>query len=78
MIDVVVEHPLYGEFVANLLVETRADIERYLEALDDHDALPLSALTGGVHLHHVRAPNPDALEAARRELDEAGLLLTDD
>jgi transcriptional regulator of NAD metabolism len=78
VIDVVVEHPLYGELIANLLVETRADIERYLEALDGHDALPLSALTGGVHLHHVRAPNPDALEAARRELDEAGLLLTDD
>jgi transcriptional regulator of NAD metabolism len=78
VIDVVVEHPLYGELIASLLVETRADIERYLAALDGDDALPLSALTGGVHLHHVRAPNPDALEAARRELDEAGLLLTDD
>ena len=33
---------------------------------------PLSVITGGRHTHMVRAPNHDALEAAKRELDERG------
>jgi transcriptional regulator of NAD metabolism len=78
VVDVVVEHPLYGEVAANLLVASRADIDRYVDMLEGEDAQPLSALTAGVHLHHVRAPNLDALDAARRELAEAGFLLADD
>ena len=78
VVDVVVEHPLYGEVAANLLVQARSDIDRYIEALDREDAQPLSALTRGVHLHHVRVPNLDALEAARRELAAEGILLADD
>jgi transcriptional regulator of NAD metabolism len=78
VVDVVVEHPLYGEVVANLLVRSRADIDRYIELLEVEGAQPLFVLTGGVHVHHVRFPNADALEAARRELAEAGILLADD
>lgn len=78
VVDVVVEHPLYGEVAANLLIASRADVDRYVERLESEDAQPLSALTGGVHLHHVRAPSLDALDAARRELAEAGFLLADD
>ncbi|HEY7667006.1 MAG TPA: transcription repressor NadR [Actinomycetota bacterium] len=77
VIDVVVEHAIYGEIRANLLVESRADIERYVGMLERSGQSPLSALTGGVHLHTVRSPNPDALEAAKRELREAGLLIED-
>jgi hypothetical protein len=29
-------------------------------------------------VHHVRVPNADALEAAKRELADAGILLADD
>jgi hypothetical protein len=78
VLDVVVEHPLYGEVQANLMIDTRADIERYIDILMADEAQPLSALTRGVHLHHVRAPNADALDAARRELAAEGFLLQDD
>ena len=78
ILDVVVEHPLYGEVQANLFIESRTDIDRYLEILESEGSQPLSALTAGVHIHHVRAPNPDALEAAKRELAEAGILLEED
>jgi uncharacterized protein len=77
VLDVIVEHAIYGEIRANLMVESRADIERYAGVLERSGQSPLSALTGGVHLHTVRAPNPDALEAARRALREAGLLIED-
>jgi hypothetical protein len=78
VVDVVVEHAIYGEVAASLLIRSRADVDRYMEAMEREDAKPLWTLTGGVHVHHVRAPNPDALEAAKRELAEAGILLAQD
>jgi transcriptional regulator of NAD metabolism len=77
VLDVVVEHSVYGEIRANLMVESRDDIERNARILERSGQAPLSALTGGIHLHTVRAPNRDALEAAKRELREAGLLVED-
>jgi len=76
VLDVVVEHPLYGELRANLMLSSREDVERFLESLQDGKAELLSALTGGVHLHTVRAPSPALLERARRALSDAGILLS--
>jgi hypothetical protein len=77
VVDVVVEHALYGEVHANLMVSSRTDVERYAGRLLSQDAQPLSSLTGGVHLHNLHAPTPDALDAAKRELREEGFLLED-
>ena len=75
VIDVVVEHPVYGEVAGTLLVRSRADVDRYMEAMQHEGVQPLWALTDGVHLHHLHAPSADALDAAKRELAEAGILL---
>ncbi len=75
VVDVIVEHPLYGEMRGNLMLSTREDVDRFLEALDRGKAQLLSALTGGVHLHTVWAPSPEALEDVRRALRKAGILL---
>ena len=75
VIDVVVEHKLYGEVRANLLIYSKADVDRYMDKLDAERAQPLSALTGGVHLHHVGVPSPEKLEAAKAELAAEGFLL---
>jgi hypothetical protein len=75
--DVVVEHPLYGEVRANLMISSHDDVERYMRALQEQNAQPLSSLTGGVHLHHVRAPNHAALDAARKELASLGMIVED-
>jgi transcriptional regulator of NAD metabolism len=78
VVDIVVEHPVYGELTASLLVRTRSDVDNYLEAISNDGVQPLWALTDGVHVHHVRAPSDDALDAAKCELAAAGILLTDD
>jgi hypothetical protein len=77
VVDVVVEHALYGDVRANLMISSRADVDRYAGRLQSQDAPPLSSLTGGVHLHNLRAPTPDALEAAERTLRSEGFLLED-
>jgi transcriptional regulator of NAD metabolism len=75
VIDVVVEHQMYGEVRANLLIYSKADVDKYMQKLDTERAQPLSALTGGVHLHHVGVPSPEKLEAAKRDLAAEGFLL---
>jgi uncharacterized protein len=77
ILDVGVEHSIFGEIRAPVVVETRADIDRHEETITKAGEAPLSVITGGVHTHAVRAPNPDALEAAKRELRERGILLED-
>jgi transcriptional regulator of NAD metabolism len=75
VLDVVVEHALYGEVRANLMIATHEDAESYLDRLLSGDIQPLSALTGGIHLHHVRAERPEDLDAARKALSDRGILL---
>jgi transcriptional regulator of NAD metabolism len=74
VLDVGVDHSIFGEIRAPVLVETRADIDRHADTITKAGEAPLSVITGGRHTHMVRAPNHDALEAAKRELDERGIL----
>ncbi len=75
VLDVGIEHSVFGEVRAPILVETSADIDRYSEKILQAGEMPLSSITRGVHSHTVRARNRDALDAARRELGERGILL---
>jgi transcriptional regulator of NAD metabolism len=73
--DVIVEHPVYGELRGNLMIRTPADVERFLASLRSGEAELLSVLTGGVHLHTVRAPTEAVLSQARDVLRSAKILL---
>jgi transcriptional regulator of NAD metabolism len=75
VLDVGVDHSVYGEVRALMVIESRADIDRHAESFKDPNARPLSAMTQGIHSHTVRAPSHDALRAAKRELRERGILL---
>jgi len=75
VVDVVVEHPLYGELRGLLMLATRADVDRFMSQLDASGAELLSSLTGGVHLHTIEAPDRNALDRARVAMREHGYLL---
>jgi len=75
VIDVVVEHPLYGELKGNLMLEKVEDVKLFLENLNKSGAEPLSVLTKGIHLHTVEAPSQVILDKIQEELKLAGLLL---
>jgi transcriptional regulator of NAD metabolism len=66
---------VFGEVRAQIDIESRADIERYAGTFASSGDAPLSELTRGIHSHTVRAPSLDALQAAKRELRERGILL---
>ena len=74
VLDVVIDHPLYGEVRADLMISSHRDVERYMEVLHASATQPLSSLTAGVHRHRVRAPDDVALASARGDLELLGFL----
>ncbi len=77
VLDVIVEHPVYGQLTGQLQISSRYDVEQFLVRVRDSDAAPLSMLTGGLHLHTLCCPNEDAYTRACAALKAAGLLLGD-
>ncbi len=57
IIDVIVEHPVYGEIRGNLNIQSRLDIENFMNRLEEVEAKPLAELTDGVHMHTIEVPS---------------------
>lgn len=77
IIDVKVEHPIYGELSGNLMISTAADVDNFIDNYEQNEAALLSELTDGVHLHTIEAVNEQVLEKIKKELKEKGYLLGD-
>src|SRR5579862_3639523 len=75
VIDVVVEHALYGELRGSLMIESRTDVVDFLRRWRRAGATLLSALTGGVHLHTLEASRPEMITRAKAQLLQRGILL---
>jgi transcriptional regulator of NAD metabolism len=75
ILDVIVEHPIYGEIRGPLMLESRSDVEDFLKQVRARKATLLSALTSGVHLHTVEAHRPEQIARAKSRLSERGFLL---
>ncbi len=76
VLDVIVEHPLYGEIKGNLNIETQEDVKRFLTRMKTAHAKPLLTLSEGIHLHTVEADNRKILDKIREELEKEGFLMT--
>ncbi|WP_397539451.1 transcription repressor NadR [Rummeliibacillus pycnus] len=76
--DVTVEHPVYGEITANIMVKNRYDVQQFMNKLQETNASPLMALTDGAHLHTISAPTEAQLDLAEKLLIEKGYLLKKD
>ena len=76
--DVIVSHAVYGEMRAPLILKNRRQIDCFAEHEGWKQAAPLSTLTGGVHLHTLRAPDEETMDAIVSALREAGMLVEKD
>ncbi len=72
VLDVIVEHPTYGQLVASLQLASRYDVDQFLSKIEGNE--PLSQLTHGVHLHTIRCKDEQTYERVRQALRENGLL----
>ena len=73
VLDVIVEHPVYGQLTGGLGLASRYDIQQFIRRAQA--ARPLSLLTEGVHLHTLSCPDQEAFLRVREELAGAGFLL---
>jgi hypothetical protein len=67
ILDVTVEHPVYGEISGELRISTRYDADMFLEKIKNKQAQPLMKLTGGIHLHRIKCKD----EQSRKRIIEA-------
>lgn len=77
VLDVIVEHPVYGQLTAALHLTSRYDVDQFIVKMRDSSAAPLSALTEGIHLHTLSCPSEDAFVHLKAKLHELGVLLPD-
>lgn len=75
VVDVVVEHPIYGQLTGQLHLSSRYDVQEFSRSISESSAKPLSDLTGGIHLHTLRCPSEAAFQRVRSALEAEGFLL---
>lgn len=74
ILNVMVEHPLYGELCGNLHINSLYDVEQFIASCESTQATPLSTLTQGVHLHTVRVDDEAVYERIIDALRQKGYL----
>jgi uncharacterized protein len=75
--DVIIEHPLYGEMRGMLMIKTLYDVQNFVKKFKEYKAEPLSALTGGVHIHTIEADDEETMDRIISELKERQYLISD-
>ena len=75
ILDVVVEHELYGQIAVDLIIASRQDAEEFYQKMRENRAKPLKELTEDVHYHTIVAKDAASMERIERVLEEKGFLL---
>jgi uncharacterized protein len=76
VLDVIVEHPVYGELTASLMLRNRRDVQHFMQKMKETKATLLADLTEGVHLHTLEADSEEQLDEVCELLAKKGFLLT--
>lgn len=77
VLDVIVDHPVYGQLTGSLDCASRYDVDQFVDRCSKLGALPLSDLTDGIHLHTISCPSEDAFIRTKALLEQLHILYTD-
>ena len=75
VIDVIIEHPIYGQISVELNLSSRYEVNEFIEKLNTTNSNPLSLLTEGIHIHTIEIPNEQAFERIKNQLSKLGILI---
>ena len=75
VLDVTVEHPIYGQLTGPLNLSNRYEVGQFIARCREEAATPLAHLTEGIHLHTVLCPDEAAFARVQTALRELGVLL---
>lgn len=74
VIDVIVQHGVYGTIKTDLYVSSRQEVQLFLKQMKQKRTKPLTDLTGGVHGHTIQAKSVEILNLVEKLLNERGFL----
>lgn len=75
MLDVFIDHDLYGQIRADLVINDLEDAEEFCRKMKNSKSRPLKELTGACHYHTISAPSEKVIRLIREELKEKGILI---
>lgn len=74
VIDVQIQHKVYGDFSAQLNIKSRKDADKLVKNISLGTSIPLKNLTKDVHGHLVQADSKEDLDMIESELRKKGYL----
>ena len=74
VLNVIVNHRVYGKITADLDIRNRRDIEHYLHDIASGKSFPLLTVTSGYHFHRIAAEDEQTLDEIEAMLKEKGYL----
>lgn len=75
--DVIVEHPLYGEIKAMLMIKNFNELNKFINKYKNQRAKLLSVLTNGVHIHTISADSQEDIDLILSELNVNNFIVSD-
>lgn len=78
VVDVIVEHPLYGEIKSPLEISSRSDLKEFMDNIKKTQAEPLSSLTEGIHIHTIEVEDKKSFIKIKEELTRKKYLINED
>lgn len=75
MLDVSIDHDLYGQIRCDLVIEDMADAKDFIRKMKNSHSKPLNLLTDDDHYHTIAAPSEKALKFIKEDLKNKGYLV---
>ncbi len=74
IMDVMVNHKVYGKMSAPLNIKNRRDVHAFLNSIKTGKSSPLSRITSGYHFHRISAENEEILDEIEEVLRQKNFL----
>ena len=75
LLDVEVDHPIYGQIIVDLIIHNRQDVDNFVREVKVFGTKLLSVLTEDVHYHTVEADQEEILDRIEENLARLGFLV---
>ena len=76
VLNVIVEHPVYGEIQGSLNVSNRKEVQDFIKKIHSQEGMPLLEISRGLHMHTVEADREEILDDIEQALQTAGILVS--
>ncbi|MCD7726030.1 MAG: transcription repressor NadR [Clostridiales bacterium] len=75
VVNVIVEHEIYGPLTGELMIRNRADVRNFMRKVEEYRTKPLTELTDGIHFHTIEAEKEEILDEIVKQWKDAGFLM---